>query len=294
MGRLAFGFQFQAVASAGPELIEAFRLSYADLGTLIGLYMAPGILVALPGGVLGRRFGERPVVGAGLLLMTLGSLGAALASSPTGIGLGRIVAGSGAVTLIVMQGTMVSDRFAGPRFMPVMGLLTGAFPVGAGLAALVHPALSATFGWRGMFVLGAVLAGVSVLLFALTCGPSLRRGGAGLGIPSRHECVLVIVAGLIWTAFNAGYYGFLSYLPSLLAARGHPPEVSAAVLLIATWTQMPATIAGGALAARFGNWWVFLAGTLWPGWWRWPGRRSWTGRSSGAGCSAWPAPCRPG
>ena len=258
---MAFGFQFQSVASAGPELMQTFQLSYADLGTLVGLYMAPGILVALPGGVLGRRFGERPVVGAGLLLMTLGSGGAAFAASPAGIGLSRIVAGSGAVTLIVMQGTMVSDRFAGRRFMPVMGLLTGAFPVGAGLAGLVHPTLSSAFGWPGMFVAGAAIAGVAFLLFALSCGPSLRRGGAGLGLPSRRECGLVIVAGLIWTAFNAGYYGFLSYVPSLLAVRGHPPELSASVLLLATWTQLPATIAGGALATRYGNWAVFLFGT---------------------------------
>ena len=32
-----------------------------------------------------------------------------------------------------MQGKMISDRFGGPRFMPVMGLLVGAFPVGVGL-----------------------------------------------------------------------------------------------------------------------------------------------------------------
>ena len=36
-----------------------------------------------------------------------------------------------------------------------------------------------------------------------------------------------MVAGLIWTAYNAGYYGFLSYLPLLLAERQHPASLTA-------------------------------------------------------------------
>jgi len=224
--------------------------------------MAPGILVALPGGFLGRRFGERPVVGVGLSLMALGGAVAALATGPAGIGVGRVIAGAGAVTLIVMQGTMVSDRFTGRSFMPVMSLLVGAFPVGAGLAGLSHRPLTAAFGWPGMFAAGAAIAAASAVLFLLTCGPSLRRGGVGFALPSRRECALVIIAGLIWTAYNAGYYGFLSYVPSYLAARGHPPAVAGSVLLVATWSNLPAVLIGGALAVRFGNWPVFLAGTL--------------------------------
>jgi len=115
LARVAFGYQFQSLASLGPELLARFGLGYAQLGTLIGLYMAPGILVALPGGLLGRRFGERLVVGGGLLLMLLGSLACALAGGPAGIGAGRALAGAGAVMLIVMQGKMLSDRFAAGR-----------------------------------------------------------------------------------------------------------------------------------------------------------------------------------
>jgi MFS family permease len=263
LARIAFGYQFQSLASMGPELMAQFQLAYATLGTLIGLYMAPGIFVALPGGMLGRRFGERVVVGIGLGLMTAGALVAAAAAGPAGIGLGRVLAGSGAVTLIVMQGQMVSERFAGRLFMPVMSLLVGAFPVGAGLAGLTHDPVVRAFGWPGMFAIGAAIAGVSTILFLLTCGPGGKlAGGARWAFPSRHESVLVIVSGLIWTAYNSGYYGFLSYVPSLLATRGHGQALTAAVMLIATWFNLPATIVGGILAARFGNWPVFLAGTV--------------------------------
>jgi predicted MFS family arabinose efflux permease len=39
--RTAMGFQFQSVAAVSPSLIEQLHLSYAALGTLIGLYLLP-------------------------------------------------------------------------------------------------------------------------------------------------------------------------------------------------------------------------------------------------------------
>jgi hypothetical protein len=48
--RLSMGFQFQSIASIAPFLIDEFRLSYAQLGWLMGLYLLPGAAIALPGG----------------------------------------------------------------------------------------------------------------------------------------------------------------------------------------------------------------------------------------------------
>ncbi len=263
LARMAFGYQFQTLASLGPELIDRFGLDYASLGTLIGLYMLPGVFVALPGGLLGRRFGSRAVVGLGLALMMGGALVAVAAPEPGMIGLGRLVSGAGAVTLIVMQGKMVSDRFPGKRFMPVMGLLVGAFPVGVGLVGVTHDPLLRAFGPGGLFVVGGALAALSLVLFL----PSLQeappdRGAARWSLPSRAECALVLVAGLVWTFYNAGFYGFLSYVPSLMAARGHGPGEAASVMAVATWATLPATVLGGWAAARFGNGPVFVLGTL--------------------------------
>jgi hypothetical protein len=44
--RLSMGFQFQSVASVGPFLLDEFRLSHAQLGGLMGLYLLPGAAVA--------------------------------------------------------------------------------------------------------------------------------------------------------------------------------------------------------------------------------------------------------
>lgn len=262
LARVAFGYQFQSLASLAPELLDRFGLGYASLGGLIGLYMAPGVLVALPGGLLGRRYGERLVVGVGLLLMTAGSLLAAEAGGPQGIGAGRALAGTGAVAVVVMQGKMIGDRFPGPAFLPIIGLVVGAFPVGVGLVELTHGPLVRTLGWPGPFIMGAAISALSLALFLATSERPQPGTETAWALPSRHECALVAVAGIAWTAYNAGYYGFLSYMPSLMAARGHPPGLMALVLTLATWLNLPATILGGALAARFGNRPVFMTGTL--------------------------------
>src|SRR5260370_39952252 len=72
--RPAMGYQFQSIASVGPLLIPELGLSWAQLGSLIGLYMLPGVFFALPGGVIGQRFGERRVVAGNLALIGVGRL----------------------------------------------------------------------------------------------------------------------------------------------------------------------------------------------------------------------------
>ena len=88
LARIAFGYQFQTVASLGPTLVNGFGLTYAGLGSLVGAYMLLGTFVALPLGLLGRRFGDRWVLGAGLLLMTAGACVSGWADSVNGIAAG--------------------------------------------------------------------------------------------------------------------------------------------------------------------------------------------------------------
>jgi MFS family permease len=73
LARTAMGFQFQVVTAAGTGLTQTFDLTGATLGLLIGLYLLPGIAVAIPGGWLGQRFGDKRVVLAGLAMMAGGA-----------------------------------------------------------------------------------------------------------------------------------------------------------------------------------------------------------------------------
>ena len=53
------GFQFQSVASLSSFVITDLGIDYTQLGLLIGFYLLPGIVIAYPSGLLGRRFGDK-------------------------------------------------------------------------------------------------------------------------------------------------------------------------------------------------------------------------------------------
>ena len=263
LGRMAFGFQIQTVASIAPELLVRLGLDYTALGTLIGLYLAPGVVLALPAGLLARRLGDRTVVGGGLVLMTLGAGMCAAAGGAWGIGAGRMVCGAGAVALVVLQAKIIADWFAGRAFMVALSASIGAYPIGVGVGQLVQGRLAAHVGWQAAFLAGGVIAGAAAILFLASYRPAPGAPGrSSASFPGPRECALVIVAGCLWTAYNAGYLGFLSYVPSLLAARGATAGLVGLAIALATWCSVPALFAGSALAVRFGSWPVYLAATL--------------------------------
>ncbi len=117
--RAAMAFQFQAVAALSPVMMDRFAVGLAETGLILGLYLAPGMIVALPGGALGQRFGDRQVVTAGLGLMALGGVMMALGQGWALHLAGRLVAGVGGVLLNVLMTKMVVDWFRGREISTV-------------------------------------------------------------------------------------------------------------------------------------------------------------------------------
>jgi hypothetical protein len=72
--RLIMGFQFQRDAAIAPLLGRDLGVGLADTGILIGLYFRPGVALALPGGAIGQRFGDKRTVLGDLMLMPSHSL----------------------------------------------------------------------------------------------------------------------------------------------------------------------------------------------------------------------------
>ena len=90
------GLQFQSIGAVGPFLVADLGLSYAQLGSLIGLYLLSGAFIALPGGLLGSRFGDRAIVLSALGLMTVGGAAVTLGESWPLVAAGRLVSGGAA------------------------------------------------------------------------------------------------------------------------------------------------------------------------------------------------------
>jgi MFS family permease len=90
VARTCIALQFQSEASIGPALINGLNVGFALLGTLIGLYMLPGIVLVLPGGMLMQRLGPLKIALIGLALMSVGAAIMVVGSAVAPMGAGRL------------------------------------------------------------------------------------------------------------------------------------------------------------------------------------------------------------
>jgi cyanate permease len=246
--RTSMGFQFQSVASVAPLMIADLGLSYAQFGTLFGLYVLPGAFFALPSGVIGRRFGERRVAVAGLALMGAGALLTAAAGGFGAAAAGRLLSGVGAVVMNILLAKIVADWFAGRELSTAMGVMLTSWPVGLGLASAT---LGAVASWRTAVNITAAAAAAGLLLM-LVCrdapgaAAAPRRGAALRGRPLWQS----ISAGFAWGCFNASLVVVLAFGPGLLIARGAALSDAGRVVSLAVWVTMLSVPLGGFLTDR--------------------------------------------
>ncbi|MFK7945507.1 MAG: MFS transporter, partial [Paracoccaceae bacterium] len=166
--RLALGLQFQTLASTSEYLILDFALNYTQIGTLIGLFMLPGLVLAIPAGMLGRYASDRMLVAFGLGLLSLGGFIAALADGYNQIAVGRLFCGAGFVFSTIYFTKMVADWFSGREIATALSILVMTWPLGIAIGQVGHEWLSANLGWHTAFVTASaygVIAMTAVAVF---------------------------------------------------------------------------------------------------------------------------------
>jgi MFS family permease len=237
LARAAMAYQFQTIASDGPFLIESLGIGFGDLGILIGLYMLPGIVIAVPGGMLGQRFGVKRLVLAGLALMVVGGV----LTGTHSVGLifaGRLVSGLGAVFVNVLMTKMVADWFAGREIVTAMSTFVTSWPAGIALGLISFPPLIAAYSWVAVMMVASAVVTVCLVMVATVYldPPDAPAESRQLRLDlSGREWLLISLAGFIWGTFNAAYVILISFLPELFSQRGYTlAEASGIVSLLAS------------------------------------------------------------
>jgi predicted MFS family arabinose efflux permease len=127
-GRIALGFQFQTLGSVAPDLITQFGFSYAEIGTLIGLFMMPGMFLAIPAGWLGSWWSDRLLTTFGLLALAAGGVLSALADGFSLLAAGRLLCGAGFVVSSLYFTKMTADWFSGRELATAMSVMVMSWP----------------------------------------------------------------------------------------------------------------------------------------------------------------------
>ena len=265
LARATMALQFQTVASTGPFLRDALSIDFAALGTLIGLYMLAGVFIALPGGLLGQRFGSKRVLLAGLALMAVGGLLMGFAESFGMAAMGRVASGTGAVLMSVLIARMVTDWFAGREIVTAMAIVISSWPFGLAIGLVLFGPLAAAAGWSVVMDLAALAAALALLFVAVFYGDPSGMPAAPARLTlnlTRPEWLLMIIAGVCWGTFNAAYVVVISFTPELFIARGYSVVDASSIVSLIGWLLIPSIPLAGALIEKFGRPRLFMFGSF--------------------------------
>lgn len=163
------GFDIAVLAYAAPSLSQQWEVSPQVLGYLLSsslFGMAVGALGLTP---LGDRFGRRRLVTMSMVLVTVGMTLSALSPSITWLFLGRILTGLGIGAMSSLH-AYVAEYSSNRRRGSVIGIYAAGYPIGATVAGFAASGLLPAFGWRAVFVTGAVLS-LAMLAIAVVALP---------------------------------------------------------------------------------------------------------------------------
>ncbi|HXZ22911.1 MAG TPA: MFS transporter [Pseudolabrys sp.] len=252
LARTTMGLQFQSVGSVGPILVDALAIEYAAVGTLIGLYLLPGVFIAFPGGMLGERFGTKRVVVAGLAMMVVGGAIMGIGGWFPAVACGRLLSGTGAVLMNVLLTKMAADWFSGREIATAMAILVTSWPLGIALGLLGFVPLARWLGWPAVMSVAALICLPCLLAIAVFYSDppgAAERPRAELEIKlSSREWALVSIAGLVWATYNVGYILLVSFLPAHLVAHGYELSSANATVSWLGWSLIVFLPVGGLLA----------------------------------------------
>jgi predicted MFS family arabinose efflux permease len=249
--RTAMAFQFESVAAIGPVLQRDFSVGLPAIGMLIGLYLLPGVVIALPGGIIGRALGDKRTVLSGCAIMLGGNLIMALSDVWGAQVAGRLLTGVGGVLLNVVTSKMVADWFADREIATAMALFVNSWPLGIAIALLALPPLGAAGGYVPVFLLAAgLVAAAAILLAVFYKDPRIEKTSSHSYRLEKQTILLVIIAGLIWGLFNAALAMIFSFGISVLMADGWTITSGGSLISLVLWLTILTVPLGGFAADR--------------------------------------------
>lgn len=265
LARMSLAYQFQTIGAIGPILVDEFRIDFTWLGTLIGLYMLPGMIFAIPSGLIGQKFGAKRIVLLGLALMAIG--GVMTGSHVFEIAFaGRLISGIGGVIMNVIMTKMVADWFAQREIVVAMSILVASWPLGLALGLITFPVIAGMGAWPPVMYTAVAVILVSLVLVALLYRdppdvPALLTGRIQVTLSGR-EWLLVLIAGMIWGAYNVAYIILISFMPELLTARGYSLSEAGRIVSVLGWALIVVVPIAGLVAQRIGRLNLLMAGSL--------------------------------
>ena len=162
------GYDVAAMSFTAKRVQDEFALSGSALGVVISATLIGMAFGSLLMGYLADRIGRRPTMLISVALSTIGMYLAAVAPSSLVLGVCRVLTGIGVGGILACV-TVITSEYSSKRWRGLaIGIYTAGYGVGATVGGLVAVGLQTNYGWRAVFLVGAILSTVGLaLLFFL-------------------------------------------------------------------------------------------------------------------------------
>lgn len=256
IARTSMGYQFQSIGSVGPLLIAQLAIDFAVLGSLIGIYKLPGVILAIPSGILGNRFGDKSMLIAGMGMMAIGGFISAWSDIINIMFAGRLISGAGAVLFNVLSAKMIADWFADKELTLAFAIHVNSWPFGIALGLATQASLVQTISLNGMLSIAAIFCMLGGILLAVGSQDRSTSNNPNNSLIEKSgitmkEFILVSLAALVWLFFNANLIIVVSFSPAYLTATGDDVETAGRLTSIGTWLGIVSIPLGGLIVQKW-------------------------------------------
>lgn len=257
------GYDILSISFASPGIARSWGINHAALGVVLSMElfgMAAGSVLL---GQIADRVGRRATVLGCLAVMALGM---AVTSVVQGIGelaAIRFATGLGIGGMLATTNALVAEC-ARPRWKSTaVALMAAGYPFGSVVGGACASALLVHGDWRGVFLLGAGVAGALWLLAALLLPETLPEKQAGPGkqggraprlslphlfAPDLRAVTLLLTAAYFCHIFT--FYFMLKWIPKIVADMGFAPAAAGKVLVVSSLGGLAGGLVFGLLSAK--------------------------------------------
>lgn len=267
------GFDLLILSFALGGITASFGLTNPQAGSLATLTLLGAVLGGFVFGVLADRFGRVKILTYSVLIFAVFTGLSALATGYWDMAAYRFIAGIGIGGEFGIGMTLAAEAVPARWRARATSWVGIGFQFGVLAAALISAPVIAAFGWRALFVIGAIPAVFAMVVrkgvdepakFSSAAErPSLRESLAPLvNTPAARRISLAML--ILTSVQNFGYFGIMTWLPTYLAKQyGMTLTGSSLWTAVTVAGMMVGIIAFGQLADRVSRraaFWIFQIG----------------------------------
>ncbi|MCS4510309.1 MFS transporter [Xylophilus ampelinus] len=229
-------FDYYTLPLVTPILLSLWGMSKTEVGLIGTSTLVASALGGWAAGVLADRYGRVRILQFTILIFTVFTFMCGLAQTPEQLLIGRTLQGLGFGGEWAVGSVLIAETIRPAHRGKAVGLVQSSWAVGWGAAVLMSVLLFThippEYSWRAMFMLGLLPALLIIFIRRSLREPDIylrsraavargERSGNFLAIFKPGVLRVTVLASLLFTGMQGGYYAIGVWLPTFLKNERH-------------------------------------------------------------------------